>query len=389
MTEPASRDALSLVERARALAPLLAEDAAEAERLRRPTDRVIAALREARVFDLMVPRCHGGLELDLDAFVEVGLALGRGDASMAWVASFYIEHNWMLCQFPEAFQKELYAEADHVLAPAALNGQATVEAVDGGYRVDGRWSWGTGAMHADWVLVASLVAGEGGLPDMRMFAAPAAEVEIDDVWHVDGMAGTGSNDLLLHDCFVPAERTVSVIEMGEGRGLGASLHPAPLYRTPMIPILVLAASMPAVGQARAALDRFVGGAAERVRYANPMKQAEKPAVQMRLGRAALEVGIAEEALRRIAREVMERRDGATRADRARWMAEAAHAVHLSRGVLESLADVAGGSAHFQSHPLQRAVRDLRTLSAHVVFDLDARLELHGRAQLGLEVTGLL
>ena len=76
-----------LVKRARALMPLLAEHAAEAERLRKPVDSVIKALEEAEIYKLMVPKCYGGLELDMDTFFEVGVALGEGDASTAWVSN--------------------------------------------------------------------------------------------------------------------------------------------------------------------------------------------------------------------------------------------------------------------------------------------------------------
>ena len=115
-----------------------------------------------------------------------------------------------------------------------------------------------------------------------------------------------------------------------------------------------------------ALDRFLEGAADRVRFGSLAKPSDKPAVQRRLCRAAIEVGFAEDLLRRIAREVMAS-EGSRPVDRARWMAEAAHAVHLSRWVVERLAEVSGRSAHFLDHPLQRAVRDLRTLSSHGVF----------------------
>lgn len=109
-----------LVARARALTALLASHAAEAERIRKPVDEVIHALEEAEIFKLMAPRCYGGLELDLDTFFEVGVALGEGDASMAWVANFYIEHNWIFCQFPAAFQQELFATRSYVLAPGMI-----------------------------------------------------------------------------------------------------------------------------------------------------------------------------------------------------------------------------------------------------------------------------
>ncbi len=378
-----------LIERVRGLVPLLAEHAAEAERIRRPVDSVIEALRDARVFDLMVPATYGGLGLDLDTFVEVGLALAEGDASTAWVTTFYIEHNWMLCHFPEAFQKQLYANRSHVLAPALLVPSGSAEPVDGGFRVSGRWHWGTGVMHAEWVIVAAPLARADGSSEFRFFTLPRDAVEIEDVWRVDGMSGTGSNDIRIDAAFVPAERSLPIALLGAGDGPGARLHGTPLYRTPMIPILVLAASMPAVGQANAALARCRQEMRERIRFGSTSKQAEKPALQIRLAQAEVEARLAEHLLREIASEVMSLRAAATPGDRARWAASGAYAVHQSRRVLESLADASGGSAHFEQHPLQRAVRDVRALSSHVIFDLDDRLETHGRAMLGFEPSGLI
>ena len=123
-------EALELLERVRALVPALAADAEEAERLRRPTDAQIRCLEQAGVFRMMVPRCYGGLELDLDAFVEVGLALAVADVSIAWVTTFCIEHNWMLCQFPESFQKSLYEGGrSWILAPGAISPSGTATPV--------------------------------------------------------------------------------------------------------------------------------------------------------------------------------------------------------------------------------------------------------------------
>lgn len=388
MTGPRS-DAAALVERARALAPLLAEHAAEAERLRRPVDAVVEALEQAGIFELMVPRCYGGRELDLDTFLEVGLALAEGDASMAWVTTFYIEHCWMLCQFPEAFQRELFSDRSHVLAPAMLspNGRAKAEA--GGFRLKGRWQWGTGIMHAEWVIASALVETPDGGFDARFFALPAAEAKVEDTWYVDGMVGTGSNDVVIENVLVPEERSVSIPDLVSGDGHGSRIHEGPLYRTPMIPILALAASMPAMGQARAAVRGFGERLSERIPLGSTGRQSEKPAAQIRLARAELEARQAELAMRDVVAEVQARRNEASLADRGRWVAALALAVHQSRNVIQLVADASGAHAHFQSHPLQRALRDVNTLSCHVIFDLDARLETHGRLLLGLEAgTGL-
>ena len=388
MDSPPSRSAPELVARAHALAPVLAAEAAESERLRRPTDSAIEALRDSDVLRLMVPRRHGGHELDLDTYLEVGLALGAGDASLAWIATFYIEHNWMLCQFPETFQDELFGDRGYVLAPAALAPKGVAARVEGGFQLSGRWQWGTGVMHADWVIVGARAEGEGAVPGFRFLALPRHEVVVEDTWFVDGMAGTGSNDILIDGVTVPAERSVSIVDMSAGRAHGAALHPGPLYRTPMLPILCLAAAMPAVAQARAAVGSSLERMKGRVLYGSGATQAEKPASQMRLARADIEARQAERLLRGVVEEVLELRDQASVADRARWAAASAMAVDQSRRVLLSLAEASGASAHFLHDPLQRAVRDVNVAASHVVFDLDARLEIHGRTLLGLDPGGM-
>jgi alkylation response protein AidB-like acyl-CoA dehydrogenase len=377
-----------LVERARGLAPLLAEEAGNAEALRQPVDSVIDAMAEARIFDLMVPRCYGGLELDLDTFLEVGLALGEGDASMAWVATFYIEHNFLLCQFPESFQRKLYGELGsrrHVLAPGMVAPSGRAEPVDGGYRLSGRWQWATGVMHSSWVIAGALSNDASGSIDSRFFALPIEDIRVEDTWFVDGMCGTGSNDVVIEDAFVPVERTVSLLELGAGTGPGSVVHDIPLYRTPMVPVLVLAATLPAVGQARAAVKRFSQHLSERALYLSATKRAEKAASQMRLARAEISIQQAELLLRDVVADVMETREKADILQRTRWMASYGTVVHQCRDIVQDIALASGASAHFRDHPLQRAVRDLNTLTCHVAFTLDDSLQNHGRALLGMEV----
>ena len=118
------------------------------------------------------PNVTAGLSLIWILFLRSGWPLGEGDASTAWVSNFYIEHNWILSQFPEAFQKELFANRSYILAPAmvALGGNAVPE--DGGYRINGRWQWASGIMHGDWVIPAALELTTDGKPNPRWFALP-------------------------------------------------------------------------------------------------------------------------------------------------------------------------------------------------------------------------
>lgn len=381
-----------LLARIQALVPDLAAQAAESERLRRPTDAAIRMLEDAGLFRMMVPRAYGGMELDLDTFLEVGLALGEADMSLSWVATFCVEHNWMLCQFPERFQRELYAGRSHILAPGVIAPTGAAQTEPGGYRLKGRWQWGTGVMHASWVIVGALADLEPGKwptpANMRFLALPIEDVKVEDTWYVDGMIGTGSNDIVIDGAFIPAERSVSIVEMMEGRAPGSRLHQGPLYRTPMIPILILAASMPVVGQARAIVRGFRERLMTHVRLGPGLvKQAEKPAAQMRLGKAAIEVRQAELALRDVAAEVCALRNRATHEQRARWIATGAHAVHQARRVIQDVSEGSGASAHFQQHALQRALRDANVASCHIAFDLDTNRQVYGKLLLGMEVAG--
>ncbi len=374
-----------LIDRARSLAPLLAEHARPSEELRHPTDEVMAAIESAQIFELMVPRCYGGLELDMDTFVEVVLALSEGDASLGWVTSFLIEHNWMFCQFPERFQKELFAERSYVLAPGMIAPSGRARPVRGGAVLSGRWPFATGVWHSSWVIAGGLLQGEDGLPDPRFFAVPREEVSVEDTWHVDGMCATGSHDVVIEECFVPEERSVSILAMSRGRAPGSEIHAGPLYRTPMIPLLATAASMPALGRARAVVREFGARLPGRKRMGMGPSQAERTPVQIRLARLSIAAHQAELLLRDTVRELCALRDGAQPADRARLQAQLATVVDQSKHIVGDACEASGAGAHQLADPLQRARRDLDVIACHVIFDLEMALENTGKALLGLEL----
>lgn len=242
-------------------------------------------------------------------------------------------------------------------------------------------------MHADWVLPAAIVTREDGKRVPMFFALPRSEVTVEDVWYVDGMQGTGSNDVLIEDVFIPEGRMLSFQDMIEGNSPGASLHANPLYSTPMLPTLGLAAAMPALGQARNCVRLFKERLLDRKENGGTRKV--NAASYMRLARAEVQVEQIYLLLQNMVQEVMRLRNNATRVDRTRWATQLAFAVDQCKSLIAYICEAAGASGHFQDSPLGRAARDINTVGAHIVFDLDARLELHGAALLGDEIPGIL
>ena len=381
----AAQPAEGLAERVRALVPFIAAHAEQAERERKPVDAVMAALADTGVFRSYVPRRFGGYEIDTDTFIDIGIAVSEACTSTGWVTTFCMEHNWMLAQFPPETQTAIFGVQPYVLAPASISPNGRAEAVDGGYRINGRWAWGTGVMHADWVILNGIVGGER--PDPRLFIVPRDAIEVVDTWYADGMEGTGSNDMIANDLFVPAAYSESLFGMAMGRGTGARWHGSACYSHPMLPLLSIAAATPALGAARRALALFRERLGARTLYGTRSPQAERQAAQIRLGSLAGQIGSAEVVLRHVGRELAAWGHTETLCpaeERARMRLVVAQVVRVCRDAVAQIMEASGASAHLRSSPLQRIQRDVTTLSCHTVFDLEMGAENYGRLLLGME-----
>ncbi len=377
------------VERAHALAPLFREKAREAEIARRPLDEVIDAVRDSGLFSMMVPQALGGHELDLDTFFEVTLILSKADASMGWLTAFYIEHNYWFLEFPRCVTDRLFDAAPYVLAPASLNvGAGKAERVDGGFRVSGRWQWGTGIVHGTWVMAGALAQDRDGNPTPYFFLLPREDVKPIDNWHIAGMSGTGSWDFEIDDIMVPEAYALPFIELMQGTAHIAH-YEAPLYRTPLLPILGLTAATPQLGAAHMALETYCTQTKAKI-AANETRVGMAPdAKSATIVEAALTIETAELLLRDVLGQVMEERDKCTMEDRGRWLARISHAVFMCRDAVHKIGGAAGASGNFLDNPIQRAVRDINTASCHVVFDRDSRYGDYGRLLFGQGLTNML
>ncbi len=377
-----------LVQRVRALAPMVAEHAAEAEAQRKPVDSVMKALEDAGVYRYFVPKKYGGYEFSLETFMDIGVTLGEACISTGWVTTFCMEHNWLLGLYNAEAQDDIFGRQPYIIAPGALSPNGTATPVEGGYQVTGHWEWGTGVMHADWVMVGAITPKED--PDqftLCMFIIPRDEVEVIDTWRTAGMVGTGSNDIKVTDVFVPAHRAQDITEMRDGQCPGAQLHDSPIYAMPMLPVLGLTAACPMVGGARKAVQIYRERLAERFVYGTGSKQGEKPAAQIRLGALQERVDSLEIKLKATAREVTgwgERREPCPGIERARLRVRIGHIAREARDIARDAMEASGAHAHFLDNPLQRILRDLHTASCHTVFDLDVSEEQYGRLLLGLE-----
>lgn len=375
-----------LIASAREIAAMAREDAAEVDRLRRPSDRVIQACADAGLYRILVPKTYGGLELDYGTMAKVVYELACACTSTAWVVSFYIGHNYLHALWPQGFQDEVFAKNGYALTPGTIAPNFRLTPVEGGYRASGISQWNSGSAHADWFLNSGLVMQDGKPIDALAFMVPAAEIEAIDNWDMAGMRGTASGDAQLDDVFVPTHRTVRVADLLEGNSPGGKIHAGRLYSLPLLPFIMGETIPVMVGAYRGAADALLDLNRDRTATFSGAKVREKQTSQIRIGRGQAGASLAETLMQDYIRLI-----DTTSAEDLRALgtraAIRARVGLISEYVNDGIGELmlgAGAGAFRNTSPLQRFFRDMNVLRVHGFLDTDVALENLGRTCLSLE-----
>jgi 3-hydroxy-9,10-secoandrosta-1,3,5(10)-triene-9,17-dione monooxygenase len=373
-----------MVRRARALRPVLRERARATEEARRIPDETASDFRAAGLTTLAQPSRFGGLGLDLDTVFACGVELGRGDGSAAWVGSQWGLHNWMVGMWPLEGQQEYFGDDPAaVLASTSLDmSGGTVTAAPGGVTLAGRWGLSSGVDLADWVMLFGM--GERG-PAAHL--VPRAEIEVDDTWYAAGLCGSGTNDVVVRDVFVPEHRSLSLPAALTATTPGRELHESVFYRVPLMSFLAFALAAPILGMALGAVELFEDSTRERIDPISGRPARERPHLHRRLADASAALDAARLLLRHDVEEVAGkgRADtGIALADRARWRRDQAWIVRTAVQATDTVFEASGAHALFLSEPLQRHFRDVNAASHTMAVTWDPIFELYGRVRFGLD-----
>src|SRR5258708_4509233 len=290
-----------IMRRVAAISPTLGANAPRCDAARQVVSESMRAMVDAGMFRIPQPARTGGYELPLRTLADAVTGLSVACPSSGWVLMVMGAHHWCIGSFPEAAQDEIFGDGRDGLVAGTLSSQGTSCAVDGGYRVEGRWQFCSGVDHAHWVILGCAAAATHR-PSVHV-VVPRADLEVDDTWHVMGLQGTGSKDVLAHNVFVPSKRTIDTRILFRGASPHAGNHATNLYRLSAEPILSVSFATPVLGAAKFALYQFIRPTKERrVILTGPRKAAHGP-TQLRLAEAAAEVRSADLLIHHILGEV--------------------------------------------------------------------------------------
>jgi alkylation response protein AidB-like acyl-CoA dehydrogenase len=282
----------ALLERARALIPLLAERAPAATAARQLPAETIAEYHAAGILRIMQPKRFGGMQGRFSLFSRIVEELTYGCASSAWVYAVLAEHQWIIAQYPEQAQIDVWGEDALAVAASSLAPREAARRVPGGWRLSGHYPFSSGCDYAQWGIIGAFLGEKGDPRSIANLLVPLAEAEIVDDWQVLGLLGTGSKSLVLHDVFVPEHRSVMVSDLFAGTPPGALVHPDyPVLRAPRGFLVSYSLPPVAIALGRPALDIACATLARRVSR-GVTKVAESEVVQMAIGEAAAAIDVA-------------------------------------------------------------------------------------------------
>ncbi len=269
----------------------LAARSQAADELGRLPDDVAKRLKDIGVVRMLQPIEFGGFEADPRDFLAAVMEIGHSCPSAGWVCGVVGVHPWELAVSDERLQAEVWGDDPDTWMASPYAPMGTATPVDGGYRVEGRWSFSSGTDVCDWVVLGAMVPGGGtdGVPFMLHVMLPRADYQIvADSWQVMGLEGTGSKDVVVRDAFVPTYRTVDAVKVIDGRASAEAGRTQPLYRMPWWTIFPCAITAGLLGIAEGVLAHAVEYQASRVNAVGTA-QVSDPHTRRTLGEAAADL----------------------------------------------------------------------------------------------------
>ena len=358
---------ITLVERARALQPLIAGEADEIERSRRLTPKVTAALIENELYRALLPRTYGGHEAPLEVFMQMQEEIAKADASTAWCLG-----QCAVCAMTAAYLEsdaanEIFNTPPGILAWGAINHE--VKVVPGGYLANARWEFASGSRQASWLgSHVRIVEADGtlrkkkdGSPEIRTILFPITSATMYDVWDVIGLKGTGTDAYSVENLFIPQKFAAlrddpnAVIEKG------------PLYKLTTNAVFSMGFAATSLGVARATLDAAIDLARSKIPQGLSAMR-ENNAVQGQIGRTEASLRAARAYLYSTAAEVwrdLERGEAVTEAHRIAIRIAATWTIHQSAAVVDTAYHMSGATAVFAKNPFERRFRDMHAIAQQI------------------------
>ena len=348
-------------------------------------DSLASAMVEANLFQLFVPKAIGGPQTDpITAFHAVE-ELSKVDGSVGWcsfvASAISIYSAWL----PPDLARDLFGQPIEIRAAGSFRPTADAKRVNGGYQIGGRWNYVSGSDHANWLILncnilddSGRVLDAQGTPVTRMMIVPRSTAFIEKTWSTLGMRGTGSNDVVIKEQFVPEEHTCMLYEPAATEG--------PYYNPRLVTAISWSlASAMALGIARGAMNDFVRIATNSGSTTSTTLMRNRAPTQTSVGEVEAIISASRAYVLNTVETMWKgacRRDSDPGPQILQSRLAITHAIRESVRAVDMLFNAAGTNGIHDSNDLELCFRDIHTAGQHIA-GLHSNFEYGGQIMMGL------
>lgn len=374
----------ALLEGARRVGELAESQAKQAEEDASVSSEVVELMKEVGITRMMVPKNQGGPDVSLRTFVKVLRKVANYNVSAAWLTFLYPLHNMLPAYLPKESQEKIYNDGGLIADIFAAVGEA--ERVEGGYRVSGKWNFVSGINHASWVGVGVKVDnGEGG-KEVILPMLYKDQFTIVENWDTFGLRGSGSNQIIVEDVFVPDDMIFMPEQAEEIRRPADDDYEKdyPLYHVPLFPAFYFGFPVMAVGAAERMIEEFKKATEKRVRLMDGVRESESPRSQRVMAEITTEFKTAEALLDKYITLLEEYEENGAETPNSEFFALRTKIIKTTTDIGMRILLTLGGGALYKGGPIELFFRDLVSLATHKTSLYEDSVAAYGQDLFGFD-----
>lgn len=353
------------------------------------TDSVRSDLQRTGVLQMMQSKTYGGLESHPAEFAEAVMDIARLNPSAGWVAGVVGVHPWQISGFARQLQDEIWKDDPKVIVSSPYAPAGVLKPVDGGYRLTGRVTFSSGGEICTWAIIGALREVPAGPPEVMHVVLPREDYTFDqESWHVLGLRGTGSKDLVVEDAFIPEYRVYDPAGFDNGQYFAEVGEHADLYKLPFATIFSAAINAASAGIIENSMDKVIANYTERIDVRG-IKSVDDPYQLIQLAEAAADVSAARIVVLNDARRIYDEvvANGKLSAQtRAEVRANGVRAIRRAVDAIDRVYHFAGGRSLQNSNAVQAALRNAKAVSAHLCNAQHPIYEVAAKVTLGMDTS---
>lgn len=374
----------ALLEGARRVGELAESQAKQAEEDASVSSEVVELMKEVGITRMMVPKNQGGPDVSLRTFVKVLRKVANYNVSAAWLTFLYPLHNMLPAYLPKESQEKIYNDGGLIADIFAAVGEA--ERVEGGYRVSGKWNFVSGINHASWVGVGVKVDNGKGGKEVILPMLYKDQFTIVENWDTFGLRGSGSNQIIVEDVFVPDDMIFMPEQAEEIRRPADDDYEKdyPLYHVPLFPAFYFGFPVMAVGAAERMIEEFKKATEKRVRLMDGVRESESPRSQRVMAEITTEFKTAEALLDKYITLLEEYEENGAETPNSEFFALRTKIIKTTTDIGMRILLTLGGGALYKGGPIELFFRDLVSLATHKTSLYEDSVAAYGQDLFGFD-----